>query len=157
MKNILFILLTIITFGGCSIEEDQFLSTPLILVFPVGKSWQIQDISINETQIFVSDTDTVHFSGNLTYLFNESDNLFFYNPVGSDPNAGRIETYYIWGTWKSEITSSNLEFLTLNFPTNGGEFHKYSFLNGKWRITDKWSNKIQMEDYNSNHLTLIVP
>ncbi len=155
MKKIFLFLSILVGLFSCSIEEDQFLSTPLILVFPVGKSWQVQDISISDPVTFVSDTDTITFAGNLTYLFNESDNLFFYNPVGLDPNAGRIETYYIWGTWKSEVTSSNNEFLTLNFPTNGGDFHKYSFLNGMWKITDKWSNKIEMEDGNK-HLTIKV-
>jgi len=100
-----------------------------------------------------SDTDTIHVSGDLTYLFNESDNLFFYNPPGSDPNTGRIETYYSWGTWKSETSSNKLEYLTLNFPL---QLSKYSLLNNRWKITDKWTNRIKMSD-GENKLTIVVP
>lgn len=155
MKKILS-LIALIFLSGCYTEEDNFLSTPLILVFPNGKSWQVQDLTLNNPQTLISDTDTVVFSGNITNIFGESDRIFFYNPVGSDPNAGRIETYYVWGTWKNERSSNQLEFLIINFPTNGGSYHRYSFLNNRWRITDKWSNKIEMTDDKGKYLTLIA-
>ncbi len=151
-----YLLIIMVLLSGCYIDEDKFTSTPLMLVFPNGKSWEVQELIIDETVTFVSDTDTVSFSGNITYLFDQSDNLFFYNPVGSDPNGGRIETYYIYGTWKCDILSNNLEYLTINFPTNGGYYHRYSFLNNRWRVVDKWSNKIEMSDDHGRYLTIVV-
>jgi hypothetical protein len=155
MKKILSLIL-LIFLSGCYIEEDNFLSTPLILAFPNGKSWQVQELVLNDPETFISDTDTVVFSGNVTSIFDDTDRIFFYNPIGSDPNAGRIETYYVWGTWKNERSSNQLEFLILNFPTNGGSYHRYSFLNEKWRILEKYSNKIEMTDDNGKYLTLVV-
>lgn len=158
MKKILLILIPFLMFG-CQ-KDKKFLSTSLILTFPNGKPWQVKNLTLSDTIQFVEDVDTISIGGNVTNQFSESDNMFFKNIVGSDPNSGTIDTYYINGTWKSETDQGN-EYLILNFPTNGGSYHRYSLLGGyptikKWRITDKWTNEIRMVDDSGGYLTISV-
>ena len=155
IKSILITLGFLVTFTGCYIESDQLLSTPLILTFPVGKPWKVQNITISEDISIVSDTDTIAINrGDVTYLFNQYDNMFFYSPIGTDPNAGRIETYGPWGSWRSEILSNRLEYLTISFSPM--PLNKYLLLNRRWRVTDKWSNRIEMTNDNGYYLTIVT-
>ncbi len=160
MKKFFILLLIPLFLFGCQ-KDELFLSTPLLLTFPVGKPWKVKNLTISDTIYFSTGHDTISLYGNITNQFDESDNMFFKQIVGSDPNAGSVESYYINGTWKSEVVSNNNEYLVLNFPTNGGSYHKYSFIGGyptikRWRITDKWTNEIRMTDDKGNYLIIVT-
>jgi len=137
MKKILLIFVLLIT--SCYKDLD-LPTTPLILCFPQGKPWAVE-------QLLIDGQDK-------TSLF-RGFNMWFYNPPASDPNFGRIETYVVNGTWLYDNINSR-EYLDINFPISFLRRNPFILINNRWEIQDKWSNRIIMRDIDGNILKIRV-
>jgi len=141
MKKILLIFVLLIT--SCYKDLD-LPTTPLILCFPQGKPWAVE-------QLLIDGQDK-------TSLF-RGFNMWFYNPPASDPNFGRIETYVVNGTWLYEDINGR-EYLNINLSPNTytrpATISPFLKINNRWEIQDKWSNRIIMRDIDGNILKIRV-
>lgn len=127
----------ILLFISCYKDPTDFNSLPFILCFPSGKPWVVEEVII----------DNVDKTPSL-----EGQYLWFYSPITSDPNAGRIETNSIWGNWRYEDAASD-DYLHINFPYFRNPF---ILLNNRWRVLNKWTNRIEMRDPIGNRLVIKV-
>jgi hypothetical protein len=130
------ILMVLVLLSSCFKDLDQSIPTPLILCFPSGKTWEVEELMIGGI--------------NKTGLISTT-RIWFYNPIGSDPNAGPVLAGSVYGTWKVETGNSN-EYLLIFFDRST----RISIINGKWEIISKWSNRFQMRDNFGNFLIIRI-
>lgn len=135
MKKLIFLVLILLT--SCYKDISDINDVPFILCTPSGKPWAVEEVILDGVD-------------KTTLL--EGQYMWFYWPITSDPNVGRIETNLVYGNWRHEVSTSD-DYLHITFPYTRNNF---TILNNRWRITDKWTNRIEMRDPTGNRLVIKV-